>query len=618
MIRPLSTLAIIVMLASVLLYAACSNTNSEPEPAPTAESEPDIQSFGERGRAYFGLAGMEELILEASAVARVQYVSAEQTIEINRSIYPNGNILDSHVGAVVVTFNVLEYLDGSGSNQIKVVLRDGDWNVFDKAVITAANEDLLAFRDKRWDDRQAIVFLGSGPYVLSTVSDSDRYYLLGDLRANDELGYTVDSKWAKAWLPAAAAPGAQGASGDAQQFITNLTGGASSDGASGQSAVTETMTLAEIKAVITRLDNEITAGGGTDAYRECLTEKYYWASRIIVYKAFITERDGAWNREFTASIDSGAAAGTQVYTGGDYYWGAEDIFSGAKPSWWADGMIVISGRDADLFEHTWPLLATTVRPLPAGTYRFHWAEQSRPDVICNAMPDEHKTRDEIVVTVTAPEGTVHETMFDPATLASGVGADGTNGVLEPSSFSVDGTSTSITSLKWDNGSVVLTLSPHVSLSSHKLDFIDLDGSVSLSLETSSATADSSAGTLTWTISDQPWHDGDTLMLRISPSSLTPSVAPDTPQTPTGQTTGLRTVSLDWADVPGASSYRIRYWRGTAGWLILPGESITLDFDGSSVTISGLPDRGLYSFSIQAVNAVGSSGWSGAATVGQGI
>ena len=38
MIRPLSTLAIIVMLASVLLYAACSNTNSEPEPAPTAES----------------------------------------------------------------------------------------------------------------------------------------------------------------------------------------------------------------------------------------------------------------------------------------------------------------------------------------------------------------------------------------------------------------------------------------------------------------------------------------------------------------------------------------------------------------------------------------------------
>ena len=38
MIRPLSTLAIIVMLASVLLYAACSNTDSEaPVPEPTAE-----------------------------------------------------------------------------------------------------------------------------------------------------------------------------------------------------------------------------------------------------------------------------------------------------------------------------------------------------------------------------------------------------------------------------------------------------------------------------------------------------------------------------------------------------------------------------------------------------
>ena len=102
------------------------------------------------------------------------------------------------------------------------------------------------------------------------------------------------------------------------------------------------------------------------------------------------------------------------------------------------------------------------------------------------------------------------------TLGSGVGADSSNGVPNPTAFSVDGTSTSITGLKWESGSVVLSLSPYSSLSGHKLDFIELDGSVGLSLEVSSATEDTVAGTLTWPAATQPWHNGDMLMLRIFP------------------------------------------------------------------------------------------------------
>ena len=79
---------------------------------------------------------------------------------------------------------------------------------------------------------------------------------------------------------------------------------------------------------------------------------------------------------------------------------------------------------------------------------------------------------------------------------------------------MDGTSTSITGLKWENGSVVLTLSPYVSLTGHKVEFIELDGLVGLSLDVDDAAVDSGAGTLTWGVSGQPWEAGDLLMLRI--------------------------------------------------------------------------------------------------------
>ena len=202
---------------------------------------------------------------------------------------------------------------------------------------------------------------------------------------------------------------------------------------------------------------------------------------------------------------------------------------------WSDVAVIKSGADAALFNHTWPLRATTTRPLPAGEYRFYWAEQNELFSLCDGVPEALKTRDEIVVTVTPPPDTLHEAFFDPVMLGAGVGADGSNGVIKPTAFSVDGTSTSITGLRWDNGSVVLTLSPHSSLAGQKLDFIELDGSVGLSLETSSATEDTTAGTLTWSIPNQPWHDGDMLMLRIA-ASTTPEPTPVPTAEPTPEPT----------------------------------------------------------------------------------
>ena len=70
-------------------------------------------------------------------------------------------------------------------------------------------------------------------------------------------------------------------------------------------------------------------------------------------------------------------------------------------------------------------------------------------------------------------------------------------------------------LEWRNGSVVLTLDPYVSLAGRELELIDLDGSVALELGADTAVIDDKGGTLTWTVTGQPWEDGDLLMLRIA-------------------------------------------------------------------------------------------------------
>ena len=533
--------------------------------------------------------------------------------------------IDVYAGTLVITFDVLEYLKGSGGSQVKGVLVDGDSREWTEAEVRARDEDLLAFRDKQWDDREAIVFLAKAPLVPRTLQVSDLYYMTF-LRANGEHAYTVSSKWAKAWLPAAAPPSsngrAAGASGDAQRFLTNVLGGGS--GASRRSnGQLESMTLGELKTFIANLEAQVTAGGGSEEYRKCLIRKYDWKSTNEDWRAYLAEVGRQYQRQFARELASGSTAGSEVYEGGKALQ-LSDTDKATEPTW-SDIAVIKTGQDASLFEHTWPLIATTTRPLPAGEYRFYWAEQNPFFALCDALPDDYKTRDEIVHTVTAPQGTLHEAFFDPVTLGAGVGADSSNGVLNPASFTVDGTSTSITGLKWDSGSVVLSLSPYSSLSGHKLDFIELDGSVSLSLEASSATEDTTAGTLSWSVPDQPWHNADMLMLRVAASTTAePTPVPTAEPTPldrptqlSGTLTGASGAQLDWADVTGATSYRIRV-RLPSGWATIPHGSIRASFEGSSATITGLETwPRSFDFRVKAVNSETQSRWSVTLTVIRG-
>ena len=120
------------------------------------------------------------------------------------------------------------------------------------------------------------------------------------------------------------------------------------------------------------------------------------------------------------------------------------------------GVFQLFGRDVGLFDYRYPGVAYLGRPLPDGEYRVFWGGVLPEYLPCDALPQEEKKRHELVVTVTAPAGTLHEAFFDPVDLSgSRVGATGSSGVIDPDEFTVGGDDVEIDGLEWRSGSVVL-------------------------------------------------------------------------------------------------------------------------------------------------------------------
>ena len=283
---------------------------------------------------------------------------------------------------------------------------------------------------------------------------------------------------------------------------------------------TGVVTLASLKAKIARFEGEVADGGGSDDYRRCVVYKYMAESKVASLKA---ANDFTGSTYFTAlddgeTVTSGAPAGTLAYHGLQL-WGGERE-PGTRPV-----VYVLLGKDGHLFTGSWENLAHTKRPLPAGEYRFYLGTASALTLLCNAVPEEELKRTQVRVTVVAPEGVLHEALFDPQTLSSGDGyinsGDLSTGDLSSAAFSTGDTTTTgdatstgdtitITSLYGTGDAVTMTLSPYVDLTGHTFDFITGDGTTMLSL--TGATGDATAGTLTWAVGSQPWSSGDQLML----------------------------------------------------------------------------------------------------------
>ena len=305
------------------LTVSCAGSSSGTGPA--AETAPPAGA-GLLGSSpfYLGTASLEERIAGADVIARVRLRSVSPGAELH-DIYDDG--MFSHVGALEHRFDVLEYLKGSGGDEIVALV----YELVDRETAERAAEAgaaLLAARDTRWDGREALIFLWNG------LQQRDRYWL-GSIITEDGYfgdGYTIASPHDKAWLPAASAGGASGSastsrapgasaakasSAGAQRFLLEVPTSVTSSetvarGASGQAAPASTITLADMKAKIAAIESEVAAGGGSEAYRDCLALKYEWEREVRHRK----ERLGGVYHHIRhdQTIASGLPAETLVYT----------------------------------------------------------------------------------------------------------------------------------------------------------------------------------------------------------------------------------------------------------------------------------------------------------------
>ena len=506
--------------ALALVFALAAACGSEPEPAAAT-----IAHFS---MAAQGPTSPEELIFLSEVVARVRLLSVEPD-----SLLRNG----ARAPVLAFRFRVIEYLKGSGDDELTVrtlaeytsYSADYDANSpapdADAALRTA--KSMLAQRDARWDNREALVFLRS-----STVPEETGFYeFVWRFPGPTWIDYyAVTSADNRAWLPATApssdavADAAIDAALDSSEphYLTGETfdagqpqaRGAVAESVSPPESSAAAISLSGIKSLIEANEVMLAKGEGVPGYEECVKEMFEFDAALY--------RDGARQpNSLERHIPSGQPTGHRLWpTVGQY----EE--SAVYARWWT------TGPDADLFifriaddpdndpttGYAWEEIAT--RPIPEGTYLFYANHQSSRWVPCDYSPKALLDLDDTTVIVTAPAGTLHEAFFDPAAIGGGAGADKDNGVLKPTAFSLaDGTGVSLQSVSWRPSAVEMRLSPHTRLANHHADFIALDGSVALRLDFDDA-SETGAGAnraLSWKVCVQPWSDGDLLMLRISES-----------------------------------------------------------------------------------------------------
>ena len=326
-------------------------------------------------------------------------------------------------------------------------------------------------------------------------------------------GYHLDSI-NKVWLPAK--------DGDSQGGELYLADSVP-DGVTGE---LPTVNLADLRREITEAEALRKTGEGIEGYILCIHLKH---DRDRHMRAVEEASGKSWASEpsIEFNIGSGLPSGTVFDEG----WVGAD--SGVPRHW-------LEGFDAELFEvltldendelidlrnsddiDVYDISYRTARPLPAGGYKFRNRIQVPEWKACNYMPALEEAP-LIGINVTAPADTKLEAFFDPATTGEqSFGAGNGNGLLVVgSSYSAESNEVAINRIEWSSSKVEMQLTPHNPLAGHHIDFIALDSSVSLRLDFNDAavvTETDGSQALSWGVCEQPWEDGDKLMIRISES-----------------------------------------------------------------------------------------------------
>ncbi len=531
---------------------------------------------------YDGPTSLEERIFASPVIARVRLDSTATTVE-SATIYDGST---KYIPLLEFSFSVEEYLKGSGADDIVAVWATAPF--FDTQEEAAnALPAIVAARDAQWDDHEAILFLQENSRgFLSSTELADRFYLAwGGSRpmySHDDK-YSISSRRNRLWLPAAAVGEASQATGDQQRFLTDVPPDA---------GTASTITLGEIKTRIAAITAKLSASDGSEEYTECVQLTYQYARQESHYRATYSSRSGSTSVDDPPpnhELNSGLAAGTSLYE--------DDMGFGPSADelvrFWLDGgdanLFSVAYGDAVPYDYSgdgaddsvnFTRRVVSARPLPEGVNRFHFNIRSPFFKLC----DGYATRYEWTVTVAAPTGTLHEAFFDPATVGTAVAADDSNGVLKPASLTdANGTSATLERIAWepgtgDSGTVKVEVNPNNALTGQLLDFIELDGTVPLSLNAADATVDNMNDTLSWAVESQPWHDGDLLTARIrrAPASCSNGVVVTNPGSASGLVQDCET--LLWVK-------DLLVGTGTLNW---SADTAISSWDG--ITLSGSPQR----------------------------
>ena len=194
--------------------ASTASATNPPE-AVKAEHEPAGDVIISRQVALHGMATPEEMTFLSDVVARVRFLSA--SAGVRRYPSADGRGADP---VLAFRFRVIEYLKGSGDDELTVRVLARDYPLSDDIIVMPtpdANEALrtaqarLAERDTRWDGLEAIVFLRSshvaeesGDYVF-TSRYADATPRLSDYAITSD--YENVNNPNRAWLPGGAPTG---------------------------------------------------------------------------------------------------------------------------------------------------------------------------------------------------------------------------------------------------------------------------------------------------------------------------------------------------------------------------------------------------------------------------
>ena len=434
--------------------------------------------------AWYVPPSLDEQIVSSAVIARASLLSVSAATE-------RRGMADFRA-VQRLRFTIHEYLKGSGPSELLVEVEDDEMYCWRPDAHEFAERSVES-RNTSWDSRQAIIFLDGAMTFTHTSLHVSR------------LDYTID-ELNRSWLPESDTYGgrAQAVGDDDMEFMSG-----------GTEPWPPLITLGELKAEIAAWDATMRAGEGIEGYELCIERKL---DRERINRA--TRRPFEPPR-YESELNSGAAAGVETFRhrfpslsrpGYNNYW-----LSGPGAAHFQAGVDDADSNPTNGYHYT----LSTDRPLPTGVYSIRLNEQSFNKIPCNFRPDD--AYDVVTVTVNAPAGTLHEAFFDPvyATSTGEYKADASHGALGPTRYRAEGdtATTTIHAISWKAGQVSVTLWPYALPVDHHLDFIALDGSVTLRLDVDDAASGVSGGyrVMSWRVCEQPWQAGDKLMLRIAAS-----------------------------------------------------------------------------------------------------